>query len=88
MFTAQDGGVRQEALRDLHRSALIATLRRRFLLMGVLNAVMSPFIMLFLIIFFVFRYGEELHRYPLTISARSYTPLARWLMRDYNELEQ
>lgn len=54
--------------------------------MGLLNLLFAPFILAFLIVYFFFKYGEELHKNPSQLSSRTYTPMARWKFRDFNEL--
>jgi hypothetical protein len=75
-----------EFLRDVQRPKLIAGLQRRLFVMGLLNILLSPFIFIFLIVYFFFKYGEEFHKNPTQLSSRSYSPLAKWKFRDFNEL--
>jgi len=60
-------------------------LRKRFMIFGILNFIFAPFIGILLILFFIFRYGEEYHKNPSAIGSRQYSPLARWKFRDFNE---
>eukprot|EP00158_Paraphelidium_tribonemae_P006569 Partr_v1_DN27882_c1_g1_i3_m22419 putative Involved in autophagy and cytoplasm to vacuole transport (Cvt) vesicle formation. Plays a key role in the organization of the preautophagosomal structure phagophore assembly site (PAS), the nucleating site for formation of the sequestering vesicle. Cycles between the PAS and the cytoplasmic vesicle pool and may participate in supplying membrane for the growing autophagosome len=73
-------------LRDGNRLQHIAELRKRFIYMGILNLLLAPFTLVFLSVYFLFKYGEELHKNPTQLGARSYSPLARWKFRDFNEL--
>ncbi|KAI3657325.1 hypothetical protein MP638_002855 [Amoeboaphelidium occidentale] len=79
-------GVRKEFLTDRHRNRLIAGLKKRFILMGLLNLLLSPFILIFLCVYFLFKYGQEFHKDPSQLGSRSYSPIARWKFRDFNEL--
>mmetsp|Transcript_25985 Transcript_25985/g.60064 ORF Transcript_25985/g.60064 Transcript_25985/m.60064 type:complete len:817 (-) Transcript_25985:513-2963(-) len=63
-----------------------AALRRRFVLAGLLNLALLPFVALFMAVFFFLRHAEEIHRQPGSIGARAFTPHALWCMREYNEL--
>ncbi|KAI0077122.1 APG9-domain-containing protein [Panus rudis PR-1116 ss-1] len=80
------GRVRKVFLKSKNRAALITGLRRRFIFMGILNAIFAPFIVLYLLMYSFFRYFEEYHKNPSNISGRRYTPFAQWKFREFNEL--
>ncbi|KZT09581.1 APG9-domain-containing protein [Laetiporus sulphureus 93-53] len=80
------GKVRKVFLKSRNRAALIDGLRRRFIFMGILNAIFAPFIVLYLIMYSFFRYFEEYHKNPSSIGGRRYTPFAQWKFREFNEL--
>eukprot|EP01119_Soliformovum_irregulare_P009648 TRINITY_DN2317_c1_g1_i2.p1 TRINITY_DN2317_c1_g1~~TRINITY_DN2317_c1_g1_i2.p1 ORF type:complete len:440 (+),score=142.41 TRINITY_DN2317_c1_g1_i2:580-1899(+) len=61
-------------------------LRKRFKIMGLITLVLSPFIFIFLLIYFLFQYGEQLRSRPTTFATRQWSPLARWKLREFNEL--
>ncbi|GAA5894756.1 hypothetical protein JCM8208_006061 [Rhodotorula glutinis] len=81
-----DGQVRRAFLSERNKRELVETLRRRFILMAGINAVLSPFIVLYLVTYSFFRYFEEYHKNPSSIGSRQFTPLARWKFREFNEL--
>ncbi|TFY79404.1 hypothetical protein EWM64_g4608 [Hericium alpestre] len=80
------GRVRKVFLKSKNRAALIEGLRRRFIFMGMLNAIFAPFIVLYLLMYSFFRYFEEYHKNPSSIGGRTYTPFAQWKFREFNEL--
>ncbi|KAK8858925.1 hypothetical protein IAR55_003156 [Kwoniella newhampshirensis] len=80
------GQVRKEFVRERRRKDLVEGLRRRFIFMGVLNAIFAPFIVLYLLMYSFFRYFEEYHKNPSSIGGRQYTPYAQWKFREFNEL--
>lgn len=80
------GQVRTLFLKDTHRRALSESLRRRFLFAGFMNALCAPFIVIFFVLFYFFRYFNEYQRNPSQIGSRQYTPLAEWKFREFNEL--
>ena len=80
------GQVRPLFLRDTHRRALSNGLRRRFLFAGIMNVLCAPFIILYFLVLFFFRYFNEYQRNPSQIGFRQYTPLAEWKFREFNEL--
>ncbi|POW14207.1 hypothetical protein PSHT_07498 [Puccinia striiformis] len=59
---------------------------RRFKLMAIINLIFGPFIVVYVLIYSFFRYFEEYHKNPSSIGSRSFTRLARWKFREYNEL--
>ncbi|KAJ7221038.1 autophagy protein Apg9-domain-containing protein [Mycena haematopus] len=80
------GKVRKVLLKSKNRPVLIEGLKRRFIFMGMLNAVFAPFIVLYLLMYSFFRYFEEYHKDPSTIGGRRYTSYAQWKFREFNEL--
>ncbi|KII89178.1 hypothetical protein PLICRDRAFT_53644 [Plicaturopsis crispa FD-325 SS-3] len=80
------GRVRRVFLKSKNRAALIEGLRRRFIFMGILNAIFAPFIVPYLLMYSFFRYFEEYHKNPSSIGGRRYTPFAQWKFREFNEL--
>ncbi|KAI3632247.1 hypothetical protein MIR68_009353 [Amoeboaphelidium protococcarum] len=79
-------GLNAKVLKDIHRTAYIAGLRRRFILAGLAAFVLAPFVLVFLMLYFIFKYGEQFHKNPVKLSSRSFTPLVKWKIRDFNEL--
>ncbi len=82
----EQGQVRPLFLKDSHRRALSDGLRRRFLFAGIMNVLCAPFIVLFFMLLYFFRYFNEYQRNPSQIGSRQYTPLAEWKFRAFNEL--
>ncbi|ORX41461.1 APG9-domain-containing protein, partial [Piromyces finnis] len=61
-------------------------LSQRFKLIGVINIVLLPFLLIFTIVYSFFRYSEEIYHQPGSIMKRSYSILAQWKFRQFNEL--
>ncbi|KAG2019964.1 autophagy-type protein 9 [Coprinopsis cinerea AmutBmut pab1-1] len=80
------GRVRKVFLKSRNRQALVEGLQRRFIFMGILNALFSPFIVLYLLMYSFFRYFEQYQKDPGSISGRRYTSYAQWKFREFNEL--
>ncbi|BDD55587.1 autophagy protein atg9 [Monascus purpureus] len=80
------GQVRTLFLKDTHRRALSDGLRRRFIFAGFMNIFVSPFIVVYFLMHYFFRYFNEYKRNPSQIGSRQYTPLAEWKFREFNEL--
>ena len=64
-----------------------AALRRRFVLFGVFNIVLMPFILPFLTIYFAFKHAEEFQSKKNYLGPRKWSPEAMWRMREFNELQ-
>jgi len=78
--------INKDVLDPLKRSELAAGLRRRFRIMGFISLLFSPFVFVFLLIYFIFQYGEQFHNRPNSFAVRQWSPLARWKFRELNEL--
>ena len=63
-----------------------AALVRRFRRLAVLNLVMSPFLTVFMVLHFFLRNAERLYHHPSAVGARRWSAVARWHMRELNEL--
>ncbi|KAE8411923.1 autophagy-related protein 9 [Aspergillus pseudocaelatus] len=80
------GQVRTLFLKDTHRKALSEGLRRRFIFAGIMNIFVAPFIVVYFLMHYFFRYFNEYKKNPSQIGSRQYTPLAEWKFREFNEL--
>jgi autophagy-related protein 9 len=63
----QYGQVRQLVLKDSHRKELSHGLRNRFIIAAWMNAVLAPFLVLYLIIIYFFRYFNVLNPFPICL---------------------
>lgn len=79
-------GINRAFLQETHKDTIMQELRRRFIISGCINALLSPFIAVFTILYFFYRYGEEIYRNPKMAGTRQYTPYAQWKFREFNEL--
>lgn len=61
-------------------------LKKRFRRMAVVNLLLAPFVLIFLVIYFLMKNVEKFYRTPSTIAARGWSPLARWHIREFNEM--
>lgn len=53
---------------------------------GVMNIFIAPFIVVYFLLSYFFRYFNEYRKNPAQIGSRQYTPLAEWKFREFNEL--
>lgn len=82
----EQGQVRTLFLKDTHRRVLSDGLRRRFIFVGIMNIFVAPFIVIYFLMHYFFRYFNEFKKNPSQIGSRQYTPLAEWKFREFNEL--
>lgn len=82
----EQGQLRTLFLKDTHRRALSDGLRRRFIFAGIMNIFAAPFIVIYFLMHYFFRYFNEFKKNPSQIGSRQYTPLAEWKFREFNEL--
>lgn len=61
-------------------------IKLRLRIVSLVNFVLMPFIFIFLIFFNLFEYCEKFYNSPKLINSRSFTLLAKWKFRYYNEL--
>eukprot|EP00164_Ancoracysta_twista_P002022 GFYU01002665.1.p1 GENE.GFYU01002665.1~~GFYU01002665.1.p1 ORF type:complete len:689 (-),score=208.18 GFYU01002665.1:60-2126(-) len=80
MFNSKDFTISKRFLQD--RLAL----KRRFVMFGYVGIVLSPFVLVFMVIYFVLKYAEEFKNRPNVLSSKEWTPIARWKFREFNEL--
>jgi autophagy-related protein 9 len=61
-------------------------LKRRILVIAILNILLLPFLVAFVALYAVFRYGEQFYKNPGSVGTRQWSLAARWYFRDYDEL--
>lgn len=54
--------------------------------MAVVNLLLAPFLLVFLLIYFFLRNAERFYHSPSALGARRWSPLAAWRLREFNEL--
>ncbi len=70
---------------NINMEQLSKELEKRFKIMAWINFIFFPFIILFQLAYFFFRFFEEIKEHSL-ITMRNYTKYARWQFKEYNEL--
>jgi len=61
-------------------------LRKRLFMFGVINLVLVPFSLGFMLIYFFLKYAEEFHSKKNYLGPRAWSTYAEWEIREYNEL--
>lgn len=64
----------------------VTALQRRFVMFGLLNLVLLPFTLLFMVMYFFLKNAEEFHKKGDYLGPRKWSPLALWKFREFNEL--
>jgi len=83
----EHNAVKRDVLNPSKNEAMSKRLRKRFILMGIASLFLSPFIFIYLLVYFFFKYGEEIKNKPgSTLGSREWSSLARWKFREFNEL--
>lgn len=67
------------------RNQLVSQVRKSFVIVGLLGLLLSPFIFLILITYFILRYGEELRNKPNSLGFQAWSRYAHWKFREFNE---
>lgn len=78
--------IKQSFLKASQHEYLSEELRKRFMLAGFLNIILSPFLVAYFVLLYFFKYFNEYKTSPGSLGARQYTPMAEWKFREYNEL--
>ena len=77
---------RKELFDDSRTNVLKTELNKRFYIMGLMNLLMTPFTIVYILMYILFRYGEEIYKNPSEIGSREWSLLAKWRIREFNEL--
>lgn len=64
----------------------LKTVEDRVKTVAIVNFILMPFILPFLILKNLFHYGEQFYNNPELLSSRHWTRNAKWIFRNYNEL--
>ncbi|KAG2498771.1 hypothetical protein HYH03_003510 [Edaphochlamys debaryana] len=64
----------------------VEALRRRLRLVAAANLLLSPFLLMFLLAHFAMRNAERLYHHPAALGSRRWSGLAKWRLRELNEL--
>ena len=71
------------SVRAMH---VASSLELRFRLIGVVLFLLSPFVFVFELLYLCFHYAQSIRSAPEALSMRRWTPRAKWVIREYNEL--
>jgi len=60
------------------------TLKTRLVVMGLTMFLLSPFLVIFMLVY-LFRHAEQFYNHPTTVSSQRCSNLSRWMFREFNE---
>lgn len=83
----QHGQINSKVLKEVNRNQLALELSNRFKMAALINLLLCPFIVIYFVLLYFFRYFNEYKANPSSIlGLRQYTPFAEWKLREFNEL--
>lgn len=87
-FVFNDSGqIKQAILKEGSRNSLSQELSARFKMAALINLFLCPFIVIYFVLLYFFRYFNEYKSNPSSLlGLRQYTPWAEWKLREFNEL--
>ncbi|GAV90181.1 APG9 domain-containing protein [Cephalotus follicularis] len=63
------------------------TLKKRLMVVGLAMLLLSPFLVIFMLVYLFLRHAEQFYNHPTTASSRRWSNLSRWLFREFNEVD-
>ncbi|KAG7036322.1 Autophagy-related protein 9 [Cucurbita argyrosperma subsp. argyrosperma] len=63
------------------------TLKKRLAVVGVVMLLLSPFLVIFMLVYLFLRHAEQFYNHPSTASSRRWSNLSKWIFREFNEVE-
>ncbi|KAK1317023.1 hypothetical protein QJS10_CPA05g00944 [Acorus calamus] len=64
-----------------------SSLRKRLITAGIVMFLISPFLVLFMLVYLFLRHAEQLYNHPSTASSRRWSNLSKWILREFNEVD-
>ena len=64
----------------------VEKLRKTFVRGGILGLIFAPLVCAAYTAYFIYRYASEYYKNPKAMGLYSFTPIATWKLRDFNEL--
>ncbi|KAI3905167.1 hypothetical protein MKX01_017413 [Papaver californicum] len=64
-----------------------SSLRRRLMVIGIAMLLLSPFNIIFMLVFHFLRHAEQFYNHPTIASSRRWSNLSRWIFREFNEVD-
>ncbi|CAN6461544.1 unnamed protein product [Victoria cruziana] len=62
-------------------------LKKRLMAVGLGMLLMSPFLVIFVLVYFFLRHAEQFYNHPSMASSRKWSNLSKWVFREYNEVD-
>ncbi|KAF7804650.1 autophagy-related protein 9-like [Senna tora] len=62
-------------------------LKKRLMVVGLAMLLLSPFLVIFMMVYLFLRHAEQFYNHPSIASSRRWSNLSRWIFREFNEVE-
>ncbi|GAB2298342.1 autophagy protein atg9 [Dionaea muscipula] len=63
------------------------SLKKRLVVVGLVMLLLSPFLVIFMLVYLFLRHAEQFYNHPTTASSRRWSNLSKWMFREFNEVE-
>ncbi|XP_039008759.1 autophagy-related protein 9-like [Hibiscus syriacus] len=63
------------------------TLKKRLMVVGLVMLILSPFLVIFMLVYLFLRHAEQFYNHPSTASSRRWSNLSKWMFREFNEVD-
>ncbi|KAK9067555.1 hypothetical protein SSX86_011666 [Deinandra increscens subsp. villosa] len=63
------------------------TLKKRLMVVGIAMLLLSPFLVIFMLVYLFLRHAEQFYNHPSTASSRRWSNLSKWVFREFNEVD-
>lgn len=63
------------------------TLKKRLMVVGFAMLLLSPFLVIFMVVYLFLRHAEQFYNHPSTASSRRWSNLSKWIFREFNEVD-
>ncbi|KAK3020929.1 hypothetical protein RJ639_046585 [Escallonia herrerae] len=63
------------------------TLKKRLIIVGLAMLLLSPFLVIFMLVYLFLRHAEQFYNHPSTASSRRWSNLSKWIFREFNEVD-
>ncbi|XP_057964932.1 autophagy-related protein 9 [Malania oleifera] len=63
------------------------TLKKRLMVVGLVMLLLSPFLVIFMLVYLFLRHAEQFYNHPSTASSRRWSNLSKWIFREFNEVD-
>lgn len=63
------------------------TLKTRLMVVGLAMLLLSPFLVIFMLVYLFLRHAEQFYNHPSTASSQRWSNLSKWIFREFNEVD-
>ncbi|KAI3741934.1 hypothetical protein L1987_59613 [Smallanthus sonchifolius] len=63
------------------------TLKKTLTVAGLAMLLLSPFLVVFMLVYLFLRHAEQFYKDPSTASSRRWSNLSKWVLREFNEVD-